>query len=69
MIKKNYKPRELHKTETRKFENIYKDKTLRDTGGALANYFMKRSHVFLEKTLPIKYDRPKILELEEVADI
>ena len=63
MIKKNYKPRELHKTETRKFENIYKDKTLRDTGGALANYFMKRSHVFLEKTLPIKYDRPKILEL------
>ena len=63
MITKYNNPRQFHKLETKKFSQIYTDKSLRDTGGFLANYFMRRSHYFLEKTLPKKYSMPSILEL------
>ena len=63
MVTKYNDPRQFHKLEIKKFSQIYKDKNLRDTGGFLANYFMRRSHSFLEKTLPQKYSMPSILEL------
>lgn len=61
-INKN-NPREFHKLQLEKFKDIYTDNRLRDTGGILANFFMKLSHEFLEKTLPVKYKEPSILEL------